>query len=189
MVKSEDFLLLFPVCPRILVGIKNKPKDHWFHVQVQVQAPPTALSKGTSMRTGACLTPDLCPTEHQPDEQFHPCGIFRASRPSGYPLPSVSGDLLRDSGVEPGPHHPDRGGVTPPLPHVFLPRSSLCLGDHDHIPYRPRDALGVGCSLGCRQHLWLHVLPSSSCTLLWAPQSLHWWERWLWTVTWLSVTP
>ena len=127
--------------------------------------------------------------EHQPDEQFHPCGIFRASRPSGYPLPSVSGDLLRDSGVEPGPHHPDRGGVTPPLPHVFLPRSSLCLGDHDHIPYRPRDALGVGCSLGCRQHLWLHVLPSSSCTLLWAPQSLHWWERWLWTVTWLSVTP
>ena len=69
MVKSEDFLLLFPVCPRILVGIKNKPKDRWFHVQVQVQAPPTALSKGTSMRTGACLTPDLCPTEHQPDEQ------------------------------------------------------------------------------------------------------------------------
>ena len=30
---------------------------------------------------------------------------------------------------------------------------------------------------------------SSSCTLLWGPQSLRCWERWLWTVTWLSVTP
>ena len=81
VVKSEDFLLLFPVCPRILVGIKNKPKSRgfhvWFHVQVQVQAPPTALSKGTSMRTGACLTPDLCPTEHQPDEQRAFRGVLK----------------------------------------------------------------------------------------------------------------
>ena len=81
VVKSEDFLLLFPVCPRILVGIKNKPKSQgfhvWFHVQVQVQAPPTALSKGTSMRTGACLTPDLCPTEHQPDEQRAFRGVLK----------------------------------------------------------------------------------------------------------------
>ena len=77
MEKSDDFLLLFPVCPRILVGIKNKPKDRWFHVQVQVQALPTAPSKGTSMRTGACLTPDLCPTEHQPDEQRTFIGVLQ----------------------------------------------------------------------------------------------------------------
>ena len=60
--------------------------------------------------------------EHQPDDTFHPFEIFRASRASGHPFQSVPGDLLHDSGVEAGPYRPDRGGVTPPLPHVFLPR-------------------------------------------------------------------
>ena len=71
---------------------------------------------------GSRETRDGPGAEHQPDDQFHPFRIFRAPRTSGHPPHSVSGDLLHDSGVEPGPYRPDRRGVTPPLPHVFLPR-------------------------------------------------------------------
>lgn len=47
-------------------------------------------------------------------------GIFRTSRAAGYPDCIVSGDLLHDFGLEPGPHYPDQDEVTPPLPHGFL---------------------------------------------------------------------
>lgn len=59
--------------------------------------------------------------EYQHDDQFHPLGIFRASRVPGNPLCTVSGDLLHDSGLEPGPYCLDCHGVTPPPLHVFLP--------------------------------------------------------------------
>lgn len=80
--------------------------------------------------------------------------------------------------------------------HSIPPCISSCsslfsLGNVDNICYSLPCMPWGCCSLGCRQYLWLPVSPSSSCTLLWEPQSLLLLgaRRAGDPVTWLSVTP